>query len=95
MGTSSLGTEALLRERGKKYGDFKDTALITQQCEDVFKTCAAHYYDLKPIQREALHMIIQKLARAANGDWNYDDSWRDISGYSQLVVDYLRGEENA
>jgi hypothetical protein len=83
-------TETLLQERGKNYGDFKDTALITQQCEEVFKTCASNYDKLLPIQREALHMILQKLARAANGDCSYADSWVDISGYAQLVVDYLQ-----
>jgi hypothetical protein len=34
-------------------------------------------------------MILHKLARIVNGDANYIDSWRDIVGYSQLVVDEL------
>jgi len=82
--------DKLLEERGGRYGAFTDNALVTQQCEEVFKTCAPNYYRLKPIQREAIHMIIQKLSRAACGDWSYDDNWVDCVGYASLVVDFLR-----
>ena len=34
-------------------------------------------------------MIFHKLARIANGDPTYIDSWTDIAGYAQLVVDDL------
>jgi hypothetical protein len=37
-------------------------------------------------QQEALDMICHKIGRIINGDANYDDSWRDIAGYAQLVV---------
>ena len=38
---------------------------------------------------EALDLICNKLGRIANGDPTYDDSWRDIAGYAQLVVNEL------
>ena len=41
---------------------------------------------------EALDMIFHKIGRIGNGDPFYDDSWIDICGYSQLVVDELHGE---
>ena len=41
---------------------------------------------------ESLTLICHKLARIANGDPFYDDSWKDIAGYSQLVVDILHGK---
>jgi hypothetical protein len=34
-------------------------------------------------------MICHKLARIANGNPYYEDSWHDIGGYSQLVVQIL------
>jgi hypothetical protein len=34
-------------------------------------------------------MIFHKLARIANGDPNYHDSWHDIAGYAKLVADRL------
>ena len=36
-------------------------------------------------------MIQHKIGRILNGDPNYDDNWRDICGYSQLVLDELNG----
>jgi hypothetical protein len=40
-------------------------------------------------QREACEMIAHKLGRIVNGDPNYADSWVDIAGYAQLVVNEL------
>jgi hypothetical protein len=34
-------------------------------------------------------MIANKLARIVNGDANYRDSWVDIIGYAQLVLDAM------
>ena len=38
-------------------------------------------------------MICHKLSRIANGDPFYADSWHDIAGYSQLVVNILEEAE--
>ncbi|MFW9600746.1 MAG: DUF6378 domain-containing protein [Prevotella sp.] len=48
---------------------------------------------MPPIMQEAAKMITHKLARIANGDPHYDDSWRDIAGYATLVVNYIEGKE--
>ena len=48
---------------------------------------------LAPDQRECLEMIAHKIGRILNGDPNYDDSWRDIVGYAQLVVNRLVTEQ--
>ena len=34
-------------------------------------------------------MILHKVARILNGDPDYVDSWADIAGYAQLVVNIL------
>jgi len=39
--------------------------------------------------REALEMILHKIARILNGNPNYADSWQDIAGYAQLIVKRL------
>jgi hypothetical protein len=44
---------------------------------------------LAPDQREALEMIVVKIARIINGDPNCADSWRDIEGYARLVAERL------
>jgi hypothetical protein len=48
--------------------------------------------ELAADQANALHMICSKLARIANGDPNYADSWRDVAGYATLVADRLEGK---
>ena len=83
--------DATLSERGQRYGKFEDhaehslaikTLLFTLLGEEKAKT-------LKADQVEALNMIAHKLARITNGDPHYDDSWRDIAGYAQLVANRL------
>lgn len=71
-----------LAERGSRYGEFRDHAEISQR----LKTIVAAQGNLSHVQREAIEMICHKLARIANGDPNYVDSWQDIAGYATLVV---------
>lgn len=85
----------ILDERGSRYGDFKDQAQLSDKLRDAFFD---HYgkHNSKPIEpymMEALILIFHKLARIANGDPYYDDSWRDICGYAQLVVEELNKDK--
>ncbi len=85
--------DAILNERGSRYGNFLDHATITYQLKEVARDFAARRgknfaYD----QCEALDMIFHKLGRILNGDPNYADSWIDIAGYAQLVADRLQGK---
>jgi hypothetical protein len=45
-------------------------------------------------QRESLEMIAHKISRIVNGDANYMDSWVDIAGYAQLVIDKLQHDSD-
>lgn len=77
-----------LNQRGQQYGSFAVNGKISQD----FK-CIAHgaqgWWTLEPYQREAVEIILHKFSRILTGDPLYVDSWRDIAGYSQLVVDQL------
>ncbi len=75
-----------LQQRGRKYGEFKDHAFISQQLKNIIHT---YFPKLTDYQKEALEMIMHKVARILNGDPNYVDSWHDIAGYATLVVDRL------
>jgi len=87
---SATPTEALIAERGTRYGEFKDGAAIMQQLKDVMH--AAPKWDaLKPSQKEALEMIQHKIGRILNGDPDYDDNWKDIAGYATLIVKEIEG----
>ncbi len=75
----------ILEERGKRYGKFEDHAVISQGLKNVlFAGCDKGKLDDDMI--EALEMICHKLARIANGDPYYADSWVDIAGYAQLIA---------
>lgn len=85
----------ILEERGSRYGKFIDHSNLTKNMR---RMMAAHmginkYEKMQADQQEALHMIFHKLARIANGDPDYSDSWRDIAGYATLVADRLDGVE--
>lgn len=84
-------TDAVLAERGVRYGAFKDHAVISQGLQDVMRA-APGWSRLAPDQKEALQMVQHKVARVLNGDPDYSDSWTDISGYSRLVEKRLAGE---
>ena len=88
----------ILNIRGNNYGNFHTQANLTQTLNAVF---TQHYMSvhkdeegkvtpLPHFMAEAVHMICHKLARIANGNPYYDDSWQDIAGYSQLVVNILQ-----
>lgn len=85
---SNNNVAQILEQRGNRYGTFEQNALTTQSLKEVMR-CSPNYTSnlLANEHKEALDMIFHKIARILNGDPNYDDSWVDIAGYAQLVVD--------
>jgi hypothetical protein len=80
----------VLKERGSRYGSFNSHAHLTQNLKRVMQS-SARWTECSADKKEALEMIAHKIGRILNGDPNYDDSWADIAGYAQLVVNNLRG----
>ena len=80
---------AILAERGSRYGSFDTHAIVTQRLKQAL-TSGANWDFLEPDAKEALEMIVHKIGRILSGDPDYDDSWVDICGYSQLIVDRIR-----
>lgn len=93
--------EQTLEQRGSRYGEFSEVAKLT---ETLYQTIMQTYFAahggpqspaLPPYLITATHMICNKLARAFCGDPLYDDNFRDISGYAELVVRELnKGTSN-
>lgn len=86
--------DAILTERGSRYGPFVGHARVTQD----LKNCVVVALEergkvLAYDQQEALDMIFHKIGRIVNGDPDYADSWVDIAGYAKLVADRLEGKE--
>ena len=80
--------DGILAERGARYGSFASQAAFSQYLKDTLRK-HKNYDELMHSQKEALEMIMHKISRILNGDPNYDDSWRDIAGYAELIVKEL------
>jgi len=91
MSTESQDIQTILDERGARYGKFTGHAIITQELKKALRY-APKWNSLNEDQKEALEMIAHKIGRILNGDPNYLDSWVDIVGYAQLVVNRLEGD---
>ena len=79
-----------LKQRGSRYGSFESNAATAQELKSVLHDHPAWKTALGSMHRESLEMIMHKVARILNGDPDYDDSWVDIAGYAQLVVNEIR-----
>ena len=78
----------VLSERGSRYGSLMSNAPISQNLKEILHN-STNWEAMPPDMKEALHMIVHKISRIVEGDFNYDDSWIDISGYSTLIVERL------
>lgn len=76
--------EKTLAERGARYGDFTDHAIIAQNLQTIMRESDG-WTRLTPDKRQALTVIADKIARILNGDPNYRDNWHDIQGYAKLA----------
>ena len=89
------GVEATLAERGARYGDFTDHAKICDALIGIAEANSAavkvptSWDRMKPFQRQAVRVIMDKLARILSGDPDYVDNWHDLQGYAKLVEDRL------
>jgi hypothetical protein len=85
--------ENILAERGKEYGDFKSQSELSQRLKMFINSHLKNYPNNLSLEKfEALEMIVHKISRIINGNPNNIDSWRDICGYSQLLVKELEKE---
>ena len=72
--------------RGDRYGPYEENSRLSQGMKNVLQT--AKNYDIAPDwAKEAAAMVLQKLARAFNGDPLYYDNWHDIQGFAKLAED--------
>ena len=76
--------EDVLRQRGDRYGEFADNAHIAQELKAVLER-GENYHKLDDTQTEGLSMICTKISRIITGDPDYDDNWKDIAGFAELV----------
>lgn len=83
-----MSVAATIEQRGNRYGDFGTLSRLNQRLKHLVASDPG-YEQLADAQREALEMILLKVARIVNGDPDYADNWHDIAGYAKLVEDML------
>lgn len=86
-----MDIQTILNDRGSRYGSFRNNARITQGCMALLMS-GENAELLQDHHKEAIHMIVHKLSRIVNGDPDYDDSWRDVAGYAQLLFDEIQND---
>jgi hypothetical protein len=89
-----MNTRDILNERETQYGAFRDVSKVTMA---ISRPSVTNWKGDMPsdCMCVAINMIASKLARITCGDHTKQDSWEDIAGYAQLVVDELNREDKA
>lgn len=84
----------VLEERKSRYGTFKDHSEISQSLQQVLWD-SPNWDDMPLDTRQAMCVICDKMARALNGDAEYDDNFIDIIGYATLVLNRIHDDKKA
>lgn len=77
----------VLNERQKTHGDFEIQSNLSQKLKEIFNDYSRTKLTYE--QKEAIDMILHKIARIGAGNPSEPDHWRDISGYATLVLNIL------
>ena len=93
--SKNVNVVEILKERGNTHGKFIDHATICQDLKTVIHHSDVEKWEsLESDKKEALDMIVHKIARILNGDSSHIDHWVDIAGYATLVANRLTSENS-
>ena len=81
--------EKMLAERKLQHGDFSIQAEIAQRLKAIAQSDLGGYSSMSFTQREAIDMILHKIARILAGNPNHHDHWDDIAGYAKITRDRI------
>jgi hypothetical protein len=87
-----MSTEQILAERQTTHGNFTDNADISQHLKRIVRSGLV-YNEMTNVQKEAIDMILHKIARAVSGNPHFTDHYADIAGYATLVVNDTEDNE--
>lgn len=83
--------ENVLAARERNYGEFTDNAYYAQNIKEDMRE-APNWDVMADDVKEALDLIVSKIARMLSGNAEYADSWLDIQGYAKLIEDRINKE---
>ena len=86
-----MSIEKTLKQRGAVYGAFSDNAETSQVLKQTMRE-AKNWNLLSYAQQEALEMVQHKISRLLNGDPTYLDNVVDILGYTELMLNDMKGK---
>ncbi len=84
--------DKILSERQKTHGDFFQQAETAARLKLVMRD-STNWERVSYPRKEALDHIAVKISRILNGDSEYEDSWKDIMGYCQLILNNSKEDE--
>src|SRR5262245_17283319 len=87
MNATAIG--AVIEQRRQTHGDWNFAAPLAAELKTVLAKWLGRrdIHQQKPLlpqQREALDMILAKVARIVSGDPGHPDHWNDVAGYAML-----------
>lgn len=81
-----------LSQRSTTHGDFGTNSRISQRLKNIFRDSPNNTF-MTSYEREALDMIVHKMARILCGNPHELDHWHDIAGYATLVCKEIQQEQ--
>ena len=88
-----MDIKEILAEREETHGSYEVTAEIIQDLKRAMQL-SPNWDEMPGTMREALEMTQHKIGRILSGDYRHLDSWADIIGYNQLVVNILERDSS-
>lgn len=85
--------DQILDERRASHGEYVDVARLTVGLWSVLSEAAGKRGHLLEQEQLSLWMVQHKIARILSGDPDFEDHWRDISGYACLAMNALEEPE--
>lgn len=86
---STAAIDKVLNERRTTHGLYSDNSETYDQLTKIVDLDR-----LRPEQKLAMSVILQKICRIQNGDPDFEDHWRDMEGYAKLSADSLLQEQS-
>ena len=89
-------TRQILSQRGNVHGKFEHNAICLTEFQQTFQKVfiASGKKTLIPEVSIGLMMVLHKIGRIASGDSYELDHYKDIMGYTQLMIDAIRKKNN-
>lgn len=80
--------DKVLEERGENYGSYNTHSIVSEGMMESL-SFASNFDSLPAHLEHTFRLIVDKMTRAANGNWKHRDNLVDIIGYATLSLKEL------